>query len=417
MELRNMINRVFGGVRSPVTVTSYKMLNDFAPTFTAWSGDLYDSDIVRACVHAIASNAGKLKAKHIRTVSGAIVPTSSKIEKLLSVRPNRYMNAYDFIYKLVSQLYSHNNAFAYIHYERGEIEGIYPVGFSSIEMVEHLGEMYCRFTFGTGFQMTVPYSDLIHLRRHYNRHDIYGDDPRKPFKPTLDLISTINQGLANAIKSSARLRGLLKTTATMRPEDLKAYRDQFVADYMGISNDGGVGALDAKADFVAANDKFSPLMADAEQMAFVRNSAYLHFGVNEKIILATYDENDWNAFYESVLEPIAIQLSLEFTTKLFTGREQGHGNEIIFEANRLQYASAKTKIELVKQLAPLGLLKINEGREIFNLAPVEGGEKRIVSLNYVDADKANQYQVGEKEEVDDDENGNQAGSAGDGTAD
>ncbi len=417
MELRNMINRVFGGVRSPVTVTSYKMLNDFTPTFTAYNGDLYDSDIVRSCVHAIASNAGKLKAKHIRTVAGAIVPTNSKIERLLSVRPNRYMNAYDFIYKLVSQLYSHNNAFAYIHYERGEIEGIYPIGFSSLEMVEYLGELYCKFTFGTGFQMTVPYSDLIHLRRHYNRNDIYGDDPRKPFKPTLDLISTINQGLANAIKSSARLRGLLKTTATMRPEDLKAYRDQFVADYMGISNDGGVGALDAKADFVAANDKFSPLMADADQMAFVRNSAYLHFGVNDKIILATYDENEWNAFYESVLEPIAIQLSLEFTAKLFTGREQGHGNEIIFEANRLQYASVKTKIELVKQLAPLGLLKINEGREIFNIAPVEGGEKRIVSLNYVDADKANQYQVGEKEEVDDDENGNQAGSAGDGTAD
>lgn len=411
MELRNMINRVFGGVRSPVTVTSYKMLNDFTPTFTAYNGDLYDADIVRSCVHAIASNAGKLKAKHIRTVNGAIVPTNSKVEKLLSVRPNRYMNAYDFIYKLVSQLYSHNNAFAYIHYERGEIEGIYPIGFSSLEMVEHLGELYCKFTFGTGFQMTVPYSDLIHLRRHYNRNDIYGDDPRKPFKPTLDLISTINQGLANAIKSSARLRGLLKTTATMRPEDLKAYRDQFVADYMGISNDGGVGALDAKADFVAANDKFSPLMADADQMAFVRNSAYLHFGVNENILLATYDEEGWNAFYESVLEPIAIQLSLEFTTKLFTGREQGHGNEIIFEANRLQYASAKTKIELVKQLAPLGLLKINEGREIFNLAPVDGGEKRIVSLNYVDADKANQYQMGE---VDDDEDGNQDGNADDG---
>lgn len=413
MELRNMIAKMFGGIRSPATVISYKMLNDFTPTFTAYNGDLYDSDIVRACIHAIASNAGKLKAKHIRTVSGAIVPTNSRIERMLSIRPNRYMNAYDFIYKLVSQLYSHNNAFAYIHYERGEIEGIYPVGFSAMEMVEYQGEMYCKFQFGTGFQMTVPYSDLIHLRRHFNRNDIYGDDPRKPFKPTLDLISTINQGLANAIKSSARLRGLLKTTSTMRPEDLKAYRDQFVADYMSVSNDGGVGALDAKAEFIAANDKFNPLMADAEQMAFVRNAAYLHFGVNEKIILATYDENEWNAFYESVLEPIAIQLSLEFTTKLFTGREQGHGNEIIFEANRLQYASAKTKIELVKQLAPLGMLRRNEAREIFNLAPVEGGDTIIVSLNYVDAKKANQYQVGE---VDDDEDGNADGNTDDGGA-
>lgn len=416
MEFRNMISRVFGGVRSPATVTTYKMLNDFQPSFTAYNGDLYDSDIVRSCVHTIASNAAKLKAKHIRTVSGAIVPTNSRIEKLLSVRPNRYMNAYDFIYKMASQLYSHNNAFAYIHYERGEVEGIYPVSFSTLEMVEYQSELYCKFIFGAGFQMTVPYSDLVHLRRHYNRNDIFGDDARKPFKPTLDLISTINQGLSNAIKSSARLRGILKTTTTMRPEDLKTYRDNFVTDYLSISNDGGVGALDAKGEFIASNDKFNPLMADADQMNHVRESAYLHFGVNEKIITATYTEDEWNAFYESVLEPLAIQFSLEFTTKLFTGRELGHGNEIIFEANRLQYASAKTKIELVRQLMPLGLLTQNEGREVFNLAPVEGGERRLVSLNYVDADKANQYQVGEKGEVEDDENGDQTGGAGDGTA-
>jgi len=41
------------------------------------------------------------------------------------------------------------------------------------------------------------------------------------------------------------------------------------------------------------------------------------------------------------------------------------------------------------------LLTINEAREIFNLAPVEDGDKRLVSLNYVQADKQNLYQLGE----------------------
>ena len=40
------------------------------------------------------------------------------------------------------------------------------------------------------------------------------------------------------------------------------------------------------------------------------------------------------------------------------------------------------------------MLSVNEAREIFNLAPVDGGEKRLMSLNYIDAELASQYQAG-----------------------
>jgi len=393
MELRNMFSTVFGGKKSPDNVTYYKMLNDYVPFFSTFDGELYDSDVVRTCVDAIARNAAKLKAKHVRRVGGEITKLSSNTEWFLQVRPNSYMNAYDFFYKVVSQLYSNNNAFIYIHTEMGVITGFYPLNFSFIEPVEYAGELYCKFTFATGYKMTVPYTDLIHLRRHFNRDDIFGESGHKVFKPTLDLLQTINQGISNAIKSSARLRGWLKFTSTLRPEDLKAQRDQFVADYLNISNDGGIGATDAKFDFNPV--EVNAQMADDKQMAIARENAYRYFGVNEKIIQANYNENEWNAFYESVIEPIAIQLSLEFTAKVFTDRELGFGNEIVFEANRLQYASATTKINLIKELGPLGLLTINEGREIFNMPPVEGGDKRLQTLNVVDADKANKYQVGD----------------------
>ncbi|MEF7566441.1 phage portal protein, partial [Bacillus infantis] len=106
-----------------------------------------------------------------------------------------------------------------------------------------------------------------------------------------------------------------------------------------------------------------------------------------KIIMSNYNEDEWDAFYENVLEPIALQMSLEFTSKLFTDREQGFGNEIIFEANRLQYASTKTKVQLIKEIMPFGILSKNEGREIFNLSPIEGGDEYIQTLNVVNAAK------------------------------
>ena len=45
---------------------------------------------------------------------------------------------------------------------------------------------------------------------------------------------------------------------------------------------------------------------------------------------------------------------------------------------------------------PMGLMTINEGREVFNMAPVVGGDKRIMSLNYIDAELANDYQLAKK---------------------
>jgi HK97 family phage portal protein len=163
------------------------------------------------------------------------------------------MNGYDFIYKVVSQLYSNNNAFIYIQRDPvGNVTGFYPINFSTVELLEYQGEMYCRFLFKVGFRMTVPYSDLIHIRRHFNREDIFGEDGRKPFKPTLDLINTVNQGISNAIKSSARIRGFLKFNQTLRPEDIKEQRDKFVTDYLGINNDGGIAAIGSGGPFAQA---------------------------------------------------------------------------------------------------------------------------------------------------------------------
>jgi hypothetical protein len=135
-------------------------------------------------------------------------------------------------------------------------------------------------------------------------------------------------------------------------------------------------------------------MADAKQMEIIEDKIYKYFNVNASIVKSDYSEQQWNAFYESVVEPIAIQLSLEFTSKVFTDREQGWGNEIVFEANRLQYASNQTKIQIVQTLMDRGLLSQNQALEIFNLPPVEDGEKRIISLNFVDSSIANQYQMG-----------------------
>lgn len=379
MEQRNWLQRIFGNLFARRTgLSQVKVMSGYTPVFTPWGNKPYEADVVRAAVDAIARNAAKLKARHIRRVNGDIVPVGGHIERLLQVRPNPRMNAYDFLYKLVSTVMLDNNAFAYPQWEGGQLVAIWPVSCVGADILEDdTGTLYVKFYFADQGNVVLPYSDVIHLRRHYYDNDMLGS-PNTPINTTLSVIHTTREGLAQAVKTSAHLRGILKFQGMLKESDIEANRQRFVEQYMTIQNTGGIAALDSKADYVEL--KNDPKMVDADQMKELRDTVFRYFGVSENIVMGKYTEDEWNAFYESTIEPIALQLSLEFTTKLFSDREIGHGNEIVFEANRLQYASVSTKLALVS-LVDRGAMTPNEWREVFNLAPIEGGDTPIRRLD------------------------------------
>lgn len=359
-------------------MTQLRMLSGYNPIFTPWSGQPYESDVVRAAVDAIARNAAKLRPKHIRRVNGQIVPVGGQIERVLAIRPNPYMNAYAFYYKLITTWAIDNDAFAYPHWEGANLDSVWPINCTMAEFLEDASRtLYVRFSFADGGQVVLPYSDVIHLRRHFFRSDLLSE-PNTPINATLSALHTVQEGLAQAVKTSAHLRGVLKFQGLLKESDIEANRKRFVEQYMTLQNSGGVAALDGKADYIELKNQ--PIVVNAAQWKELREAVFRYFGVSEAIVKGDYTEDQWNAFYESTIEPLAVQMSLECTSKLFTAREIGHGNEIIFEANRLQYASMKTKLDL-RQMVDRGALTPNEWREALNLAPIEGGDKPIRRLD------------------------------------
>lgn len=388
-EIRSMFSQLFGKQKNTQSqqYTKMQMLNNYMSQFYNFGNDIFADETVRACIDTIARHLAKIKAI-------AIGSNNNRLNYLLSVRPNQYMSAYDMFYKAICQLYINNNSFILIQKDdNGVITGFYPINSSSVDFLESMGYIFVQFAFNNGKKVTVPYDDVIHIRRFFNRNDMYGDN-NDAILDTLSLSSTVNQGLANAITTSHNLKGILKYTGSLKPEDLKKQKDMFVADYASINNTGGVAALDSKAEYIEL--KANPLTAEHEQMTIVEEKIYKYFGLNKKIIMGDFDEDVFNSFYESILEPLLIQLSSEFTHKCFTDREKGFGNKIEFSANRLNYASNITKVRMCQNLIPMGIFSINEARQLFNLEPVEGGEKRIVSLNYIDTKIANKYQTGEE---------------------
>src|SRR5690606_24838698 len=156
----------------------------------------------------------------------------------------------------------------------------------------------------------------------YN-NDLLGS-PNQPINATLSAIHTTNEGLAQAVRTSASLRGILKFQGMLKESDIEAQRERFVKEYLTVSNAGGIAALDAKARYRALTSE--PHMVDTAQRRELRAAAFRDFGVNENIVMDRYTEDEWTAFYESTIEPLAVQMGLEFTSTLFSDREIGHGN-------------------------------------------------------------------------------------------
>lgn len=393
MEKRSLFSRIFGTDKSNElpNATEVRILDDSKATFTPYKGDFHNDIDIRACIDAIARNGAKMHPRHIRNFSGKFEDVNGRLYKLLAKQPNELQDAYKFYYQVITNLEMYNDSFVYIQRnENLEVTGLYPLEFSEGKLYEFQGKLWVKFKFGRSKERFVPYDSCIHLTRFVGKDGIFGGST-VPIVKTLSIKHIIDEGIVNAIKTTQNIKGIIKSTkAMLKPEDVKKMRDQFVDDFVRNSNKSGIGGLDATTEFTPV--KIEPTTADESQIKVFDNKILSYFGLSESILQSRYSEDEWNAFYESVLEPIGLQMSLEFTNKIFTPTEKNFGNEIIFESNRLQYASNKTKVEVLRYAN--NIMTINELREIFNLAPREDGDVILQDLNHIDSTIANEYQVG-----------------------
>lgn len=383
MEKRSLFSRIFKSDKStsaPETSEQLELVEGNKAVFTPYKGDFYKDPDVLACVDAIARNGAKMHPRHIRNFNDKLETVKGNLYKLLAKQPNEIQNAFRFLYDVLFNLELYNNAFIYVQKDENlNITGLYPLEYKEVKLYEYKSEIWIKFKFGCSKERFVPYKDCIHLTRFVSEDGMFGGSTM-PIVKILDIKHVLDEGIVNAIKTTQSIKGVIKSTkAMLKPEDVKKMRDQFVNDFVNLKrNKSGIGGLDATTDFIPV--KIEPTTASDSQVKSIDNKVLSHFGVNEHIIQSNYTEDEWNAFYESVLEPIGLQMSLEFSNKLFTPTEKRFGNEIIFESNRLQYASNKTKIELVRYAS--NIMTINEQREVFNLAPIEGGDVFMIDQNH-----------------------------------
>ena len=373
-------------------IAGVELMQQIGNNYLSWNGTIYNSDIVRSCIRPKVKATGKLVAKHLRETIDQEGHTDLKVNpsnaiKLLLEEPNPLMTGQMLQEKMATQLCLNSNAFALIiRDDMGNAVEIYPVVARTAEAVySESGRLSLRFTMNNNKIYTFPYEDIIHLRQDFNENDIFGTPIAPVLTPLLEVVTTTDQGVINAIKNSSIIRWLLKFSNSMRKEDLKSQAKDFADNFLATSEGMGVAAVDAKADATQINP--TDYVPNAAQMDRTTKRIFDLFNTNEAIVSSDYTENQYNSYFDAEVEPVLIQLGGEYTRKLFTRRERVFGNKIVFEASSWDSASISTKLNL-QAMVDRGALTPNEWRATFNLAPVPGGDDPIRRLDTAAVDSS-----------------------------
>jgi HK97 family phage portal protein len=369
--------------KAQVVDTYFKMIHAYSPTFRTFQGGVYEMELTRAAIHTFATHISKA----VPIIKGS---KYKNLEQILRTRPNDIMTTSQFLYKLATIYKAENNAFIIPIYEErnhGKVVGFYPVAGSSTEIVRVGPKLLLKYKIypdnSAEQSFAIPYEEVGHLRSHYYRKELYGES-NNALVPTMNLLSTQQQAIIQSVQQSATIRFMAKLTNILKPEDVKKEQERLRDMNLGIGNNGGVFMYDNKyADVKQVDSK--PFTVDAEQTKLINESVYNYFGTNEAILQSRATESEWEAFYESQLEPFLIELSQVMTNMIFTYNESQ--SFLVWEASRLQYASAQTKLALITQLFDRGFITHNDGRTIFNMPPRDDGDKFYIRREYAEVNK------------------------------
>ena len=361
----------------------FKLLNGYTPRFTSIKGGIYESELVRSAIDTRATHISKLQIE----IHGAAHPA---LQARLKHGPNAYQTWSQFLYRLSTILDVHNTAFIIpVWDDYGQVTGLYAPLPNRCEVVQYDGVPYIRYEFGWGDKAAVELSSCGVMTRFQYQHDLFGED-NSALQPTMELINIQNQGVEEGVKSAATYRFMAQLSNFAKADDLRRERRRFTEENFSRDADGGGLLLFPNTYTNIQQVNAKPWVLDADQAKAISENVFYYFGVNEDVLTSKAFGDAWAAFYESVIEPFAVQLSEVMTKMLFTLREQSQGNAVTATTNRIQYMTNADKLAVTRDFADRGMATIDELREIWNLPPLPDGLGQKIPI------RGEYYDLGEK---------------------
>ena len=361
-----LIEKIFGK-RKPQgqPLTTMETFTAYAPVFTSWGGQIYESALVREAIYA--------KARHIMKLKFDMRGSAKRsLYNAVKVRPNPWCTWPDFLERCNNIYETQNNLIIVpVLDEFGETKGFWPVFPSGCEVKEGPGGVpFLVFQMTNGQMRAMELDRCAIIKKHQLKNDFFGES-NAPLTPTMELINTFEQSIMEGVKNAASYRFMAQVTNYMFDEDLTKERKRF--DKLNFQSGGGGLLLFNNNVTNIKQLEAAKSLVDDKQQELIEKNVWRWFGVSEEVIMNTAEPEKLSSFYDGEIEPFSIKMSDGLSGMIYTDREQTAGNKVILAANRLQYMAVADKVSMSQQLGDRGALLIDEIRDLFNYPPLPDG--------------------------------------------
>lgn len=373
---------------------------------TSFGKDIYLSDFVNNAIERVASEISKIEIKSVVSTEDYIKIQNDDITRLFRTKPNPLQTTSDFLANVEWLRRKHRNAFIYPQYTliksgNGQIykkyTAMYPLKPNSIEIgIGDDGSIWeVLFHFDSGEDFTIPYSELIHMKWRRGASTITGggDDNGQgndyDILRTLDALDKTIQGLPKSIEASLQIKGVFHAKTLADSSKIKLIRDEFETHI-----------AESKTGMIATDlgGEFTPMNINATQipdsiLKFMKSVIQERYGVSAAILSGDYTGDQHSAFYQTAIEDFIVQFEQAASACLFSQRELDVGHVIKCYYDKVNYLSTDSKLKLADLAKQTGTMTLNQINEMFGIAPFEKGNRRLQTLNLVNIDYIDEYQL------------------------
>lgn len=357
------------------------------------------------CLKMLTETMGKLPLKfYQRTGKGKIRAEPNKAAQLLMTRPNKIMTPATFWGTVEFNCQHYGNAYVWIqtkYQKSGRFGGtIEPVAFwvmqseyvqvfmDDVGVFGNTGQLYYRYSDPkTGKTYTFGQDSVMHFKTWCSTDGILGKSVREILMDTIGGAEESQTYLNRLYQDGLTASMALQYTGDLDKPRRMALQREYNDLLTGAKNAGKVVAVPVGMTLQPLNIK----LADAQFFELKKYTALQiagAFGIKPNQ-LNNYEKSSYAnsetqqlAFLIDTMAYRLNQYEQEINYKCLTPEEQKEGFFFKFNEKALLRTDAKTQMSNIVSAVTNGLYTVNEGRELLDLAYVDGGDVNMINGTY-----------------------------------
>lgn len=374
------------GIQSP-TLTTAVSQDSILGIPPAWAAIRYISEGIASLNRSV----------YKRQDDGDVFPDFvSPVAQLFNDRPHPHYTTFDFLQALVSNACL-GNGYARIY---RDAETMRPTALEIVpsqyvrEVHSTDGQLFYHVT-GTvdnrAVSVYLPETDMIHVKG-VTFTGVQGKRLSLVHKGAFSM--SLGSQLYNQtwFEQGAAVGGLLTFPNPLTKEQREILKKKLESQHLGSRNAGSMMVLDAGADFKAiqAGPKDAAVM-DFSNMSTIQVSQIFKVPLHllSQLDRSTFSnmEQQNQDFVVHCLQPWAVKIQEEFTSKLFTASEVRNRRRFFaFDLTPLQMGDMASQAAFFSSAIQNGWMTPNEVRAKKNLNKIEGGDQLFIQQNMAPMD-------------------------------